>query len=83
METVEQVGGEVTASQSIFDSEYLTPQSLAKNLDVSVRTLDRWHVQRIGPPRTTIGRTVLYRKESVTSWLRSREKHEPRSRRSE
>jgi hypothetical protein len=81
METVEQVGREVTTSQSIFDSEYLTPQSLAKNLDVSVRTLDRWHVQRIGPPRTTIGRTVLYRRESVTAWLRAREKHEPRARR--
>jgi hypothetical protein len=80
METVEQVGREVTTSQSIFDSEYLTPQSLAKNLDVSVRTLDRWHVQRIGPPRTTIGRTVLYRRESVAAWLRSREKREPRAR---
>jgi hypothetical protein len=38
-----------------------------------VRTLDRWHALGVGPPRTCIGRTVLYRRASVQKWLAAQE----------
>ena len=54
-------------------SDYFTREQLASVLGKNVRTLDRWHTARIGPPRVSIGRMVLYRIESVRTWLRSRE----------
>src|SRR5438270_13268968 len=53
--------------------EYLTPEQLAAELGVHKRTLDRWHASRVGPPRLTVGRRPLYRRDAVTDWLRSRE----------
>ena len=52
---------------------YLTPEQLARELNITKRTLDRWHASRIGPPRVTIGRRPLYRREAVTDWIRKRE----------
>ncbi len=43
----------------------------AEVLDVSPRTLDRWHVLRIGPPRIKIGGRVRYRLTAIQEWLRS------------
>jgi predicted DNA-binding transcriptional regulator AlpA len=54
-------------------SEYLTPEELAGELGICKRTLDRWHASRTGPPRVTVGRRPLYRREAVTHWLRKRE----------
>jgi hypothetical protein len=73
MEGMEQTGSknEAMAARSIFDTEYLSPDSLAKNLGVSVRTLARWHSLRTGPAITRVGRMILYRRESVSEWLRS------------
>jgi predicted DNA-binding transcriptional regulator AlpA len=48
---------------------YLKPKDLAKALDVSERTIARWHHFREGPPRVEIGRKVYYRKESVIAWI--------------
>jgi hypothetical protein len=75
MEVMEQVSSksETAAARSIFDAEYLSPEALARNLGISVRTLARWHVLRFGPPRTVAGRMVLYRLESPSEWLRARE----------
>ena len=52
-------------------SEFLTKDQLARELNRSTRTLDRWHVQRIGPPRTKVRRSklILYRKSTVAEWL--------------
>lgn len=57
---------------SILD-EYISPEHLAAELHISTRTLDRWHALREGPPRTKLGKRILYRRESVAAWLRSRE----------
>jgi predicted DNA-binding transcriptional regulator AlpA len=46
---------------------------LAKQLGLSPRTIDRWQALCEGPPRVTVGRTILYSVESVRAWLRSRE----------
>ncbi len=62
--------------------DYWTKRGLAEALNpekpLSLRTLDRWETQRIGPPRTVIGRTVLYRKDSVAEWLQEREQRRGR-----
>jgi hypothetical protein len=53
--------------------DFLTKDQLAAELKNSTRTLDRWEVRRIGPPRIVIGRTILYQRDSVLEWLKSRE----------
>lgn len=65
-------GGTMMPAASIA-GEYMEPPELTSGLGISKRTLDRWHRQRIGPPRTVIGRTILYRRTAVQEWLRSRE----------
>jgi predicted DNA-binding transcriptional regulator AlpA len=54
-------------------SGFLRREELAQQLDVSIRTLDRWHTLRIGPPRVSVGRTILYRQDAVRDWLQSQE----------
>jgi excisionase family DNA binding protein len=53
--------------------KYITVSDAADALGVSKRTLDRWESQRVGPPRTKIGRTSLYRAEALEAWMRDRE----------
>jgi hypothetical protein len=60
-------------------SEFLTKEELAVELRRNVRTLDRWDALGLGPPRTCIGRTVLYRRASVQKWLASQEQSDRRS----
>ncbi|GGA29956.1 helix-turn-helix transcriptional regulator [Neptunicoccus cionae] len=52
---------------------YMKPLEVASLLGVSLRTLSRWHALRLGPARCKVGRTVLYRKEAVESWLEQNE----------
>jgi phage terminase Nu1 subunit (DNA packaging protein) len=53
---------------------YITRRGFADEFGVSLRTVDRWEKRRIGPARTTIGKQVLYRVESVQDWLKARER---------
>ena len=57
-------------------SEFLTKEELAAELQRNPRTLDRWDVLGVGPPRTHVGRQVLYRRTSVQKWLCAQE-HRP------
>jgi excisionase family DNA binding protein len=52
--------------------EYLTKAQLASALGVSVRTLNRWHDERVGPDRIRVGRKVLYSRAAVARWLEGR-----------
>jgi phage terminase Nu1 subunit (DNA packaging protein) len=54
-------------------SDFLTKQELATEFGCEMRTLDRWDTLGIGPPRTHVGRKVLYRRASVERWLAARE----------
>jgi hypothetical protein len=54
-------------------AEYLTREELASELRRNPRTLDRWEVLGMGPPRTHIGRKVLYRRASLLKWLAAQE----------
>lgn len=53
---------------------YLTKRQVAEMLGKSEHTLDRWHRLCIGPVRTKIGSTVLYRDEALRAWLLAQEK---------
>jgi len=55
-------------------ADYVSPAELAGHLGISRRTLDRLHALRRGPPRTRIGRKVLYRLDAVREWLRDIER---------
>ena len=57
----------------LLGDDYLTQQDLARELHVSVRTIARWHVERIGPPRIVVGRLLLYRRAAIREWLESRD----------
>ena len=54
-------------------AEFMTIEDLAVELGRNKRTLDRWDALGIGPPRTRVGRTVLYRRSSVQKWLVAQE----------
>ena len=53
--------------------DMLTPDELAGELRVTRRTLERWHAQRIGPPRIKFGKQVRYRAAAVRQWLEAQE----------
>jgi hypothetical protein len=58
----------MSSSEPIL-SEFLTREELAAELRRNKRTLDRWAVLGMGPPRTYVGRKILYRRASVQKWL--------------
>ncbi|MDA0661629.1 MAG: helix-turn-helix domain-containing protein [Proteobacteria bacterium] len=53
--------------------EYVKPEDLARELGINRRTLDRWHALGDAPCRMKINSKILYRREAITDWLRSRE----------
>jgi hypothetical protein len=69
---------EIAMSAEPLLSEFLTKEELAAELRRNPRTLDRWAVLGIGPPRTCVGRSVLYRRSSVQKWLSAQEDDERR-----
>jgi excisionase family DNA binding protein len=54
---------------------YLSPEQLAAELQLHVRTIRKFDERGEGPPKTVLGRKVLYRREAVIEWLASREQH--------
>lgn len=60
-----------------FDAEikrlYWDEEEYCKQIVKSRRTARRMEQERTGPPRTVIGRRVLYRKQAVIDWLASLE----------
>jgi hypothetical protein len=55
-------------------SDFLTKEELSAELCRNPRTLDRWDALGMGPPRTLVGRKVLYRRASVQKWLHAQER---------
>ena len=53
---------------------FFSKEELAAELGRNPRTLDRWNVLGMGPPRTHVGRKVLYRRASVQKWLAAQER---------
>ena len=52
---------------------YLRREELTQQFGLSPRTIDGVEALRKGPPRVCIGRTILYKVESVRDWLDSSE----------
>jgi biotin operon repressor len=59
---------------------FVSQAELAKQLDKTRRTLQRWERLREGPPVVYIGRDPYYSVESVRTWIRSRERQPVRRR---
>ena len=47
----------------------LTQQQLADELQLSLRTLERWRQQGTGPAFIQVGRSPRYRRADVDAWL--------------
>jgi hypothetical protein len=62
-----------TGEIEIGGRRYIRQQRLARILKVTPRTLARWNARGIGPPKITIGKTVLFDVAKVPDWLASRE----------
>ena len=73
MRVEQRVGVAMSISEPVL-SGFLTKEELADELGRNMRTLDRWEVLGIGPPRTLVGRQILYRRSSLLKWLASRER---------
>jgi hypothetical protein len=54
-------------------SGYITEADFAEAVSRSVRQIQNWRRQRVGPPPTYIGRCPYYRLEAIHAWLLSRE----------
>jgi DNA-binding transcriptional MerR regulator len=63
----------------LLDS-FFTPEALAAEIGVHVRTLRKFSERGEGPPETRLGRKVLYAKDSVIEWLKAREQRRGRRR---
>jgi hypothetical protein len=58
-------------------SGFLTPEELAAEFRLKITTLKAWRRKRSGPAFTTIGKKILYRRESVLAWVHARETPPP------
>jgi hypothetical protein len=52
---------------------WLNRADLARELTLTVDTLQHWETRRMGPPCVRVGRKVIYRMEAVRDWLREQE----------
>jgi hypothetical protein len=66
------MGDSSDPAPSILDG-YISEADLARQLNRSVRTLQRLAARRLGPPRTVVGRLIFYNIEHVREWLSQQE----------
>ena len=57
--------------------ELLTQQQLANELEVSVRTLERWRREGTGPSWVRVGRSPRYRRQDIDRWLEATRRERP------
>jgi hypothetical protein len=80
-EIKETVTDESTTGKDNLLAGFIPLTAVAKALGVSMRTMQRYNAQRIGPPCIRIGNTFICRIESVQTWLMSLEVTPARPRR--
>lgn len=51
------------------DDEILTPEGLAEEIAIPIRTLYQWRYQGKGPRSMKLGRHVRYRRSDIKAWL--------------
>lgn len=60
-------------SITLPDSDLISERELSRLLGKSLRTIRRWSVERRGPPKVKLAKSVFYRRESVLKWIAERE----------
>jgi helix-turn-helix protein len=68
------------STPSLLNDEWISLDSLARDLKKSRRTINRWTYIVGGLPFMRLGREVYYRRESVRAWLAAREQSVPNRR---
>lgn len=66
--------GDLSDSAPSVLEGYIRETDLARQLNRSVRTLQRLAARRLGLPRIKVGRLVFYRIDSVRAWLAQQER---------
>lgn len=56
-------------------SDYITREDLAKELNLTTRTLDKWSWQRRGPAKIKLGNRCYYKRTAVAEWLNDQASH--------
>ena len=64
---------EFSMALDTLTEDFFTKTQAAEILGKSIPTLDRWHRLGKGPKRTHIGKTVLYRKDTLRAWVRDQQ----------
>ena len=58
------------------NADLLSEREFAALISKSLRTIRRWHVERRGPTRTLLGRSVFYSRKAIETFLRRQEQCE-------
>jgi predicted DNA-binding transcriptional regulator AlpA len=58
-----------TVVRNAIHEHYITEADLAALMRKSLRTIRRMAERRVGPPRITVGKTILYKTSAVEAWL--------------
>jgi excisionase family DNA binding protein len=59
-------------SEQAQAQQWLSPEELAAELDVPLKTVYLWNHKRRGPAFTKIGKHVRYSRKAIDEWLASR-----------
>lgn len=59
--------------------DYMDRRSLAAELNVSERTIERYDAMRIGPPRVKVGSRWYYPRQGARDWLLNRTQPQQRA----
>jgi excisionase family DNA binding protein len=59
-------GGAVTTVKA---AEWISPEQLAAELGIPIKTVYQWRYLRTGPRGHRIGRHVRYRRRDIEAWL--------------
>jgi len=62
------------ASQKLLMGDYFEEEQLARELNVTRRTLRLWRLRHTVPPFGRLGKRIVYRVEAVRGWLASLDK---------
>lgn len=61
-----------TPDGSTVLADYMSEEDLSRALGVTRRTLRLWRARGAAPPITRLGLRILYHRDDVREWLRSR-----------
>ena len=50
-------------------AEWISPEQLAAEMDIPVKTIYQWRYRGTGPRAHRIGRHVRYRRRDIEAWL--------------